>query len=130
MNRIATVTTLIALMALSACAQQQNWSPTLDTSSDPHANRISADLAQCKDVASKAADQAGSLLESGGIGTVAGAAGGALIGAMVGAPAMGAGYGAAAGAGLGLGHGAMSSDDTYRSTYTKCMQNRGHTVLN
>ncbi len=130
MKRIATTLALLAVLGLGACAEQNGWTPTVDSENDAHPERITKDLAACKQLASKASNQQDNTLESGGIGMVAGAAGGAILGAMVGAPAYGAGLGAAAGAAGGAGTGAVSSDHTYRQVYINCMSKRGHTVLN
>ena len=123
-------TTVVLLVGLAACAQQNGWTPTIDTANDPRAQNLGNDLAACKQLALQAADQGGTIGEDAGIGVLGGAAGGALLGAMVGSPAMGAGLGAATGAGLGLGGGAASSDATYKKIYVNCLKQRGHTVLN
>jgi len=121
---------VILLVGVAACAQQNNWTPTVDTGNDAHLATLGNDMQACKQLAIQASDQTGTVGEDTGIGMIGGAAGGALLGAMVGAPAMGAGLGAAAGTGIGFGSGAASSDATYKRVYTNCLTKRGHTVLN
>ena len=129
MKNSAKILPFILLIGLSACAEQNNWQPTVDTGNDPNAAKLNADMYACQQVAHKAADQQTTVGEDTGIGAVAGAAGGAILGAMVGAPATGAGLGAAAGTGIGFGSGAGSSNDTYKRVFSSCLSKRGHPVI-
>jgi hypothetical protein len=120
----------ILLCSLAACASQEGWEPTIDTQNDPHITMLQTDLAQCKALADKAADQGNTVGEDTAIGAVGGAAGGALLGAITGGAAAGAAIGAVTGTGLGLGSGAMSSNDKFKTAYVHCMEKRGHPVVN
>src|ERR1700744_4444139 len=90
------------LLLTSACAEMENWSPTVDVASDPNADRLNSDMGQCRQLAHHAADTGDNVATDTVVGTVGGAAGGAAISAMVGNPAAGAAIGAVGGAGAGL----------------------------
>jgi outer membrane lipoprotein SlyB len=124
------ITPIVLAAALAGCASQSNWQPTIDTANDPHANKISQDLYQCKQLADQASESNDTVAEDTGIGAVGGAAGGALLGAITGGPATGAAIGAVTGTGLGLAGGTMSANSKYKSAYIHCMQQRGHPVIN
>jgi hypothetical protein len=120
----------ILLLGLASCAEQTNWQPTVDIANDPHRTRLQTDLAECRQLASHAANQGQTVGEDTAIGAVGGAAGGALLGAIAGGPATGAAIGAVTGTGLGLGGGALSSNATFKRAYIHCMERRGHPVIN
>lgn len=129
--RLLKISVAIALLALSGCATTSNWQPIIDAKIDRHKDRIYTDLADCKQLASQAS---GLSVEEVGktalIGGAMGAAGGAAIGAAAGNAGTGAAVGAAA-AGLGSGlYKTFRGDEEYKRVYTRCMQRRGHTVLN
>lgn len=126
----AKILPLVLLAGLSACAQQENWQPTVDVANDPNASKLDADMYACRQLAIKAADQTNTVAEDTGIGMVGGAAGGALLGAIAGGPATGAALGAVVGTGAGLGTGASNSDRTYKRVFSTCLAKRGHPVLN
>jgi hypothetical protein len=126
----AKILPLILLVSLSACAEQENWQPTVDVANDPNASKLNADMYACRQLASKAADQTNTVAEDTGIGLVGGAAGGALLGAIAGGPATGAALGAVVGTGAGLGTGASHADATFRKVFSNCLSKRGHPVLN
>jgi hypothetical protein len=119
----------VLFLALASCASQTGWQPTIDTANDPHVNRLQTDLAQCQELANKAANQNNTVAEDTAIGAVGGAAGGALLGAIAGGPATGAAIGAVTGTGLGLGGSTITSNATYKSAYIHCMEKRGHPVI-
>ncbi len=127
---VSTLSILVTL-AVGGCATQTGWAPTVDPYGDPNPDRISADLAECKQLALQASGGTGSeALTGAAVGGLLGAAAGAAIGAAVGDPAEGAALGAAAG-GLGYGtHKGMSSEDRYKIAYSNCLRGRGHRVLN
>lgn len=130
--RLLKISVAIALLALSGCASTSNWQPTIDAKIDRHKDRIYTDLAQCKQLAASQASGL-SVKEVGKtalIGGAVGAAGGAAIGAAAGNAGTGAAVGAAV---VGLGSGlykTFHSDEEYKRVYIRCMQGRGHTVLN
>ena len=130
MNKLTTVSALISSILLTACASQSGWTPTVDTYNDPNAYRINQDMAECKQLASKASGGTASETAIGaGTGALVGAAGGALLGAIAGSPGTGAALGATVG---GLGGGAykgVSAEDKYKSSYNNCMSGRGHKVI-
>jgi len=122
---------LVSAMALTGCASQGDWHPTVDPYGDPNAANIERDTVECRQLAQSAsgdtAKEAGKgALVGGAIGAVAGA----VLGAAVGAPGKGAMIGAAAG---GVGGGAnqgLSAEDNYKRAYKNCMVGRGHRVIN
>jgi hypothetical protein len=116
--------------ALSGCASQSNWQPTVDVANDKHAASLQTDLYQCKQLADQASESSETVGEDTAVGAVGGAAGGALLGAITGGPATGAAIGAVVGTGAGLGGGTMSANAKYKSAYINCMKQRGHPVIN
>jgi outer membrane lipoprotein SlyB len=122
---------LVASMFLGACASQSGWSPTVDTYGDPRAQYISADQAECRQLALQASGGTGQNAVTGTVvGGLLGAAAGAAIGAAAGSPGTGAAIGAAAG-GIGGGtHGGVRSEQDFQSAYRTCMRGRQHNVLN
>lgn len=122
---------LVASMFLGACASQTGWAPTVDTYGDPRAQYISADQAECRQLALQASGGTGQSAVSGTVlGGLLGAAAGAAIGAAAGSPGTGAAIGGAAG-GIGGGtHGGVRSEQDFQSAYRTCMRGRGHNVLN
>src|SRR5918996_2937795 len=79
------------VFALSGCASQSAWTPNVDLYGDPHPERLTADVAECKQVALQASS-----------GTAGQATQGALVGGLIGAAA-GAAIGAAGGGAAGRG---------------------------
>jgi uncharacterized protein YcfJ len=131
-KRFVSTLSILVVLTVGGCATQTGWAPTVDAYGDPNPDRISADLAECKQLAMQASGGTGSeALTGAAIGGLLGAATGAAIGAATGGnPASGAAIGAAAG-GLGYGtHKGMSSEDSYKIAYSNCLRNRGHRVLN
>ena len=130
MKKLTTVGALISSILLTACASQGGWTPTIDAYNDPNAYRINQDMAECKQLASKASGGTASETAIGaGTGALVGAAGGALLGAIAGSPGTGAALGATVG---GLGGGAyrgVGAEDKYKSSYNNCMSGRGHKVI-
>lgn len=126
--------TLLALtfaLALSGCATQTGWAPTVDPYNDPNANRISQDMAECKQLALHASGGTSSeALKGGAVGGLIGAAAGAAIGAAVGSAGTGAAIGAATGGIGGATQKGYGSEETYQRAYRECMRNRGHNVIN
>ena len=89
---------LVASMFLGACASQTGWSPTVDTYGDPRAQYISADQAECRQLALQASGGTAQNAVTGTVvGGLLGAAAGAAIGAAAGNPGKGAAIGAARG---------------------------------
>lgn len=122
---------LISVLGLGGCYSQGGWTPTVDPYNDPHAYRLDQDMAECRQLASRASGgSAKETLRGAGVGALVGAAGGAAIGAIAGNPGAGAAVGAAAG---GIGGGAkqgFGSEDQYKRAYSRCMRGRGHNPLN
>lgn len=118
-------------LALSGCAAQSGWSPTVDPYGDPHTERLQLDKAECRELALRAAgDQTGETVRGGLLGGALGAGTGAAIGAVTGDAGKGAAIGATAG-GIGGGtHQAIQSSAEYKQAFRRCMRNRGHKVLN
>ena len=122
---------LVASMFLGACASQTGWAPTVDSYGDPRAQYISADQAECRQLALQASGGTGQSAVTGTVvGGLLGAAAGAAIGAATGSAGTGAAIGAAAG-GIGGGtHGGVRSEQDFESAFRTCMRARGHNVLN
>src|SRR2546422_9797197 len=83
---------------ISGCASYGGWEPTVDASRDMNRDTLARDLAECKELASKASG--GTVTEAAkgtGAGAVIGAAAGAVIGAGYRSPGPGAALGAAVG---------------------------------
>src|SRR5207244_5532104 len=75
---------------ISGCASYGGWEPTVDASRDMSRDTLARDLAECKELASKASG--GTVTEAAkgtGAGAVIGAAAGAVIGAVSGSPGVG-----------------------------------------
>ncbi len=97
----------------------------------PKAETLARDLSECKKLAQ---DVAGDPAKKAGIGAIVGgavgAASGAIIGAAAGSPGKGAAVGAAVG-GLGAAaHQGLGAEEQYKRAYIKCLEGRGHRVLN
>lgn len=118
-------------LALSGCATQTGWAPTVDPYNDPNANRISADMVECKQLALQASGGTSTeALKGGAVGGLIGAAAGAAIGAAVGSPGTGAAIGAATGGVGGAASKGYGSEENYQIAFRQCMRNRGHNVIN
>ncbi|HEB78083.1 MAG TPA: hypothetical protein ENI90_06130 [Methylothermaceae bacterium] len=122
---------LVVVGLLGGCAHYTGWSPTVDPYGDPNAYRIQQDRAECMQLARQAAGDLATESVSGAlVGGAVGAATGAVIGALTGAPGRGAAWGAAVGGmGSGIARG-LTADQRYQRAYIRCMQGRGHRVLN
>lgn len=124
---------ILALCAAFAagCATVGGWKPVIDSRVDAHPENIDRDLAECRDLAKEASGGVG---KSALKGTAMGAVGGAAIGAVLGAVSGDAGGGAAIGSALGGTGGAvtqgLSADEQYKVSYLKCLEGRGHRVIN
>ncbi len=122
---------LLMLGWLGGCASYTGWTPTVDPYGDPNAYRIQQDMAECRQLARHASGDLATESVSGAlVGGGIGAATGAVIGALTGAPGRGAAWGAAVGGmGSGIARG-LSAEQRYKQAYIRCMQGRGHRVLN
>lgn len=130
-KKLVTTLNVVLVVTLSGCASQTAWTPMIDPYSDPNANRISADQAECKQLASQTSGGTGMETAKGAaVGGLMGAALGAAIGAAVGDAGTGAALGAAAGGIGGGAHQGMGSEDQYKRAYANCLRRRGHTVVN
>jgi hypothetical protein len=128
---VRSASALALVLALSACVNQNTWTPTVDPYTDPNAARLGVDEAQCRQIATQASG--GSLQQTGKgvlIGGLLGAAAGAAIGAAVGDPGAGAAIGAAAGGFGGGGYEASQSSQSFQQVFENCLRERGHRVLN
>jgi len=116
---------------VGGCASYGSWQPTIDTSRDAHQATLEQDFAECKELANKASGgTATEAAKETGVGAVGGAAAGAIIGAVTGSAGTGAALGAAIGGAGGGAHGGLSAEQEYKRSYSKCMQGRGHPVIN
>src|SRR5438445_13471582 len=116
---------------ISGCASYGGWEPTVDASRDMSRDTLARDLAECKELASKASG--GTVTEAAkgtGAGAVIGAAAGAVIGAVSGSPGRGAALGSAIGGPSGGVHEGGSGERQDQRSYIKCLEGRGHPVVN
>jgi outer membrane lipoprotein SlyB len=129
MNKLVAV--VMAALWLSGCASYGGWQPTIDPRADANKETVDRDLVECKELASKAS---GGTATEAAKGTAVGAVGGAAVGAIIGAVSGSAGTGAALGAAIGGTGGAatqgVSAEQQYKHSYIKCLQGRGHRVIN
>ena len=116
---------------ISGCASYGGWAPTVDASRDMHKDTLDRDLAECKELASKASGGTATEAAKGtGAGAVVGAAAGAVIGAVSGNPGRGAALGSAIGGTGGGVHEGVAAERQYKHSYIKCLEGRGHPVIN
>lgn len=116
---------------VSGCASYGGWEPTVDTSRDMNKDNFARDLAECKELASKASGGTATEAAKGtGAGAVIGAAAGAVIGAVSGNAGHGAALGSAVGGTSGGVHQGASAERQYKRSYIKCLEGRGHPVIN
>ncbi|GJL80176.1 MAG: hypothetical protein NPINA01_31650 [Nitrospinaceae bacterium] len=131
MYKTITAVFLVSAMALTGCASQGDWRPTVDPYGDPNAASIERNIVECRQLAKNAAGSTAKEAGKGAlIGGAIGAAAGAALGAAVGSPGKGAAIGAAAG---GIGGGAkqgFGAEGDYKEAYKECMRGRGHRVIN
>ena len=122
---------ITAGLMVSGRASQSGWTPVIDPHGDANAANIEADKAECRQLAEQT--NSGNVEQAGKdavVGGAVGAAAGAVVGAVSGSAGTGAMIRATVG---GIGSGAKSyleSEDDYKDALRKCLQNRGHTVLN
>ncbi|MDJ0786354.1 MAG: hypothetical protein QNK05_06070 [Myxococcota bacterium] len=131
-RRVLVAASLLLLVAgpLSGCTNRNTWKPTIDPYNNPNAARLSADEAQCRQIANEAAGgKGGSAAARGVMSGLLGAATGAAIGAIFGDAGQGAASGAIAGTVSGGVGGAASSDAHFKRVFSNCLRNRGHNVL-
>jgi len=121
----------IVALWLGGCASYGNWTPTVDPRAGTSQDTLNRDLAECKELASKASGDAATEAGKGAaVGAVGGAAVGAIIGAVSGSAGTGAALGAAIGGTGGAAHQGLSADQEYKRSYSKCLEGRGHRVIN
>ena len=116
---------------LGGCASYGGWEPTVDPRADAPKATLDRDLAECKDLAGKASGGTATEAAKGtGIGAIGGAAAGAVIGAVTGNAARGAATGAAIGGVGGAAKEGLSAEQQYKRSYIKCLEGRGHRIIN
>lgn len=121
---------ILGVLALSGCASQTGWTPTVDTYNDPNAYRIGQDMAECKQLAAQSSGGTAKQTAIGAAtGGLIGGAGGAVAGAFTGSPGLGAAIGAAAGGLGGAAHQGFDAEARYKNAYNNCMSGRGHRVI-
>ena len=121
---------IIALW-LSGCASYGGWTPTVDPKAGTRQDTLNQDLAECKELAGKASgDTATEAAKGTAMGALGGAAIGAVIGAVTGSAGSGAALGAAIGGTGGAAHEGLSAEQQYKRSYVKCLEGRGHRVIN
>ncbi|HZC67818.1 MAG TPA: hypothetical protein VE201_04290 [Nitrospirales bacterium] len=116
---------------ISGCASYGGWEPTVDPRADASPETLQRDLGECKDLASKASGGTATEAAKGtGAGAVIGAAAGAVIGAVTGHAGSGAALGGAIGGTGGGVHEGVAAEHQYKRSYIKCLEGRGHRVIN
>ncbi|MBI3810532.1 MAG: hypothetical protein HY284_08780 [Nitrospirae bacterium] len=129
MNRMIAMS-LVALW-IGGCASYGGWEPTVDPRAGANQDTLNRDLAECKDLASKASGGTATEAAKGtAVGALGGAAAGAVIGAVTGSAARGAATGAAIGGVGGAAKEGLSAEHQYKRSYIKCLEGRGHRVVN
>ena len=119
---------IIALLAITGCAQTTGYRPVIDTYGDQRTMYLQQDLAECKQIANQSSVAKG-IAADGLTGALIGGAGGAALGALIGNPATGAAAGATVLGISGAAKGGIEANDTYKRIYRNCLRNRGHRVL-
>jgi uncharacterized protein YcfJ len=98
---------------------------------DPNAQNIDRDLAECRELALEVSGgTATTAVRNTAVGAVGGAAVGTVLGALSGEAGEGAKVGTALGGVAGGVTGAFGAEEDYKTSYIKCMEGRGHKVLN
>lgn len=116
---------------LGGCSSYGSWEPTVDPRTGTNQETLNRDLSECKELAGKASGGTATEAAKGtGVGAVVGAATGAVIGAVSGSAGTGAALGAAIGGTGGGVHQGLSAEQQYKHSYSKCMEGRGHRVIN
>lgn len=121
----------VGCLFLSACATQTGWTPTVDSYNNRNAFRLNQDMHECQQLATHASG--GTVTETAigaGVGGLIGAAGGAALGAILGNAGTGAAIGAAAGGIGGASKQGFQAEQQYKSAYSSCLRQRGHSVIN
>jgi hypothetical protein len=119
-----------SVVLLPSCAQITPYQPTIDTYSDPNANRLNQDMQECQQLASHASGGTAKETAIGaGVGGLIGAGGGAALGAILGNAGTGAAIGAVVGGLGGATKQGLQSDDRYKNAYNICLRQRGHKVI-
>ena len=131
MNKFFTSFIVLTTLLFSACSTHTGWTPTVDPYGNPNSYRLDQDMAECRQLALRAAGEPVTETAKGiGVGGLVGAAAGAALGAATGDPGKGAAIGAVVG-GFGGGiHQGYQSDDQFERAYINCLRHRGHYVLN
>lgn len=119
---------IVLLVLLSGCASTKGWTPTIDVKHDADSTKLSVDIAECKDLADKAAGTFSTIAEDALVTSVVGTAAGAATGAGFGVPHIGAAVGASTGI-LGGLYGGFTADQEFKNAYKSCLRQRGHRVL-
>ena len=129
MNRL--IAAAIGTLWLSGCASYGGWEPTVDPRTGATKETLDRDLTECKELATKASGGTATEVAKGtGVGALGGAAVGAVIGAVAGSAGHGAALGAAIGGTGGAVHEGVGAEGQYKHSYIKCLQGRGHRVIN
>lgn len=121
----------VTALWLGGCASYGGWEPTVDPRAGTKQETLNRDLSECKELAGKASGGTAAEAAKGtAAGAVVGAATGAVIGAVSGHAGSGAALGAAVG-GTGAGvHQGVGAEQQYKRSYIKCLEGRGHRVIN
>jgi len=130
-----------AVLFLTGCSSLSGWSPTVDARRDRQGFWLHQNTEECRQLASQASGQGATVRDVAwgvGMGGVIGAAGGAAVGAILGDPfgvaaavaGVGAMLGAVYGGTSGTVYQGMNADNNYRYTFSNCLKQRGHAVIN
>jgi outer membrane lipoprotein SlyB len=119
------------LWLLCACATTEPWRPTVDTYGSSRAQYVHRDTEECRQLAQQVSGSSPQQAVRGAaMGGLVGAAGGAAIGAALGDIGRGAAIGATVG-GIGQGvRSASQSEQAFQRSFSNCMRQRGHRVIN
>jgi len=126
---LSVIVVQLAFGATFASAQS-NWTPTVDTFGSSREQYLSADMWECRELASQSSGtRTGSGTRGALRGGALGAAGGAAIGAAFGNAGRGSLVGLAAGGLTGGAGGAGGAEAQFRRVFSNCLRTRGHNVL-
>lgn len=108
---------------------QQNYQQPYYQPQSYQQNNYPLDEQECQRLAENSSNFGSQTVQGGLVGALGGAAGGAALGAIIDDPAKGAMIGSVLGI-AGAGYGAYNADQQYKSSFNKCMRNRGYNVIN
>lgn len=132
MKTLITPTIISATILMTGCASVSNWQPVLNDALIKQPKEIAdKDVSECNVLANKAAGFTSEGVEGSLAGGISGAGTSAIIGGMI---TGGAGtltpIGAALGGFLGLVWSEYDANRVFKTSYSRCLTQRGYQVIN